>query len=226
MSEIRILNAVKTHYDDDGDLLPEFGSGVDAFSVSIPDGKQFDRYELRKLDGSSLFAGCYITSAPAPRTTGNKTIKVLWNYEIFGKIRYSLKAYARDENDPPQVLRIDLLSPDCVEHAIEAINQGRSFELTISGEPAARSWRIIKEAAEESAQNTSPGQVRPMIAVGDDILLSIAIIAGIVAALSLGALTTISLYAISQGYDVKVKHRFDAAGKDTLVIEVRKRPQG
>src|SRR5262245_32320370 len=123
MPETIILNTLKTHFDNDGDLLPEFASGTDTFSFTVPPRMRYDRYEIRKVEGTSLFAGVNVTAHPSANATGQQTLKVKWQYEPLGKIRYAIKVFAEAVDTSPQPLRINLLSSDCVERATEAINQ-------------------------------------------------------------------------------------------------------
>jgi hypothetical protein len=223
MSEQQVFSTIKTHTDNDGDIVPEFGSGTDTIAFTIPSGKQFKRYSIQKLPGTSLFAGYEVTDSPGAKAKGAQKIKVKWNYEMFGKIRYSLRVFADSPGVAAEDLQIDITDTDVVEQALQAIQQDLDFRIIVSGKSAGEMWNAIKRQIPHATASTAqpvqpntapvislaqPVQPGPAFLTGiEEVALGIGIIAGIVAVAGLATIVSIALVAISNGYNVVARHR-------------------
>lgn len=195
MAETKIYEEVKSHYDPDENPFTgnATGRGIDIHRFDIPDGKIYSRSDLVIL-ADTMGSSCRITSEPRHEATGHQQVKVEWNYNLMGKIRYKLSVLAVEEGEGHEkpCIRIKVGETDWEKKAIRAIDDGRCIKLIFSGVevPAlARMWNL---------QNKTSN----VIGVDDIGLLLLAAFSIVCVVIGF-----VLMYAISKGCNAKVKHR-------------------
>ncbi len=87
----KILDKTKSHYT--GFIIGK--KGDDYFEFNIPEGYQYHKTVYKELD-STMNSHARVEKKPSVGQTGRGLIKVHWWYNAFGKIRYNIKAYAKE----------------------------------------------------------------------------------------------------------------------------------
>jgi hypothetical protein len=103
---------------------------------------------------------------------------------------------------PASILKIQVGSPNWEKKAIRAVDQKKQFELVVQGPQAQAAGEAIKRSVR------TPRGIRPMAdpVVTPTVLLTAAVIVGVIAVVGLGVMAAVCLYGISKGYTVYARH--------------------
>ena len=194
MSEVKIYEEIKSHYDPDENPFTEnaTGSGIDIHRFSITDGQVYSRPNLEILT-DTMGSSCRIISEPRHESSGRQQIKVKWNYNLMGKIRYKLSVFTVGEGEghARSCIMIKIGEYDWEKKAIRAIDDGRCIKLVLSG---------IEVSALARVWNLKPG-LSKAVGVDDIGILMLAALAVVCVLIGF-----VLMYAISKGCNAKVKH--------------------
>jgi hypothetical protein len=93
----QLLDETRSHY-----RTGPFGDkGDDSFTINIPPPEVYDKVQLTILEATGG-GGARITEEPLVGQSGQRTLKVRWFYNAFGKIRYRITAFSKAAfNTPP-----------------------------------------------------------------------------------------------------------------------------
>ncbi len=226
MSETTILNKAKTHADTDGfGPIPTWKNGIDTYTVRIPAGKKFSRFAF---DNHSFLAGATVIQAPKPGDKGRVTFKIKWNYMAFGKVDYQIRAFAAIEGTTNEIA-IAVGSPNWDRRAFEALEQGVRFRLVIRGAEAARIGNLLRNRKDKDVQarykSFAKGvEYKDREPVTITIAVTVAIVIGVIALATTGALVAICLAAINKGLCVDATHKTNGPNpfSDELSLNVKK----
>lgn len=217
MPEQQIYSELRSHWDNDGDLIPESGSGTDEHIFNIPAGQKFSRYEL-KIEANTAFSNASVSTAPTSGATGQQKIKVNWNFNPFGKIAYKINVYAGTTDQPVDII---MGTPNAPQQAFDLIKQKKPFHLILSGADALSAVNVFRKA--QNKPPLLPTENTYSAAIGwDDVLMAAVICAAIVAVVTLLVILLICLAAMQSHYKVDIQYRrngpmpFD----DTLIINL------
>jgi hypothetical protein len=135
-TEQEIYTKFQSHFDDDGNFHPdEFGLGEDVHRLEVPAGKQFARYEL-EIHTDTMGSTASVTQAPGVGAAGRQVLKVKWMYGSFGKLAYTVRAFA--SNDPPagQPVTVWVPKSQWERSTLDLVRQGRPARLVLQGPDA------------------------------------------------------------------------------------------
>ena len=211
MSETQIFHDSHSHYQDPPPSVipprvPNTGAGDDVLHISVPPGKFFSRYDLH-IDASTPGSSASVTSAPAAGATGAHDIKVHWGYGLFGKIAYTLTAYATDHAVRPTI-SVNVGDSSWQQRAFDAIRQKAGLRLHLRGPDALTLFNALRHARGHGPVGPGlPGTYQ--VVVIDDIavadIVAICLILAVVAVVALLVIGVICVVAIESHYHVNAK---------------------
>lgn len=135
-TEQEIYAKFQSHFDDDGNFHPdEFALGEDVHRLEVPDGKQFSRYEL-EIHTDTMGSTASVTQAPGTGATGRQQLKVKWLYGSFGKLAYTVRAFASADPFADQPVAVLVPKPQWEHNALDLIRQGKFVRLVLQGPDA------------------------------------------------------------------------------------------
>jgi|688.fasta_scaffold290019_2 hypothetical protein len=207
MAEQEIFGQFKSHWDDDNDWNPgETGSGEDTHTFTVPAGKHFTRYHL-SIEANTMGSSASVVAAPQAGATGQQTAKVSWHYNPFGKIAYTLRAYADDQAAPPPVVDIWVDTPNWERTAFDSIRQRKKVRLLLRGPNAKKFIELIRAAKGLLPLPPTEQRYSIQFAVAwDDVLIAAIVAAAVVAVVTLIVILVICVYAMDRNYYVKIDY--------------------
>jgi hypothetical protein len=214
MAETQIYQESHSHYQDPPpSVLPPRpalpGSGDDVLHVNIPAGKTFSRYDLR-IEGNPVGGLAHVTSAPSAGATGGQDIKVHWSYAPFGKIAYTLTAFAVDQGaSTGTTLVVNVGDASWPQRSLDAIRQHNAVQLHARGPDAITFFNALRHARGLPPAVPAPLPGANQVLGFDDVTVAdIVAITAILAAVAIVALIVIAVIcvvAIQYHYHVDVK---------------------
>ena len=211
-----VYKTTKSHWDESGWNPAKPGHGTDTHSFTMPGGMKFARYSI-DVEVASLASGINPESAPKPGATGEQVIRVKWWYNPFGKVRYTISAYAGD----PETVVIRHGENNWAGKALIAMELGHTINLFGHGPVAKKLFLRMKRMSDRPVESDTHSQLEP-----DRIGVNRSIALGLVATVKYGVIGGILLAALGDGYDISAA--FDPHGAlpfdDELTIGMAKGP--
>ena len=211
-----VYKKTKSHWDESGWNSAKPGHGTDTHSFTMPEGMKFARYSI-DVEVASLASGINQESTPKPGATGEQVIRVRWWYNPFGKVRYTISAYAGD----PETVVIRHGENNWAGKALIAMDLGQNVNLLGRGPVAKKLLLRLKHMSDRPVESDAHSQSGL-----DRISVNRGIALGLVATVKYGVIGGILLAALGEGYDISAT--FDPHGPlpfdDELTIGMAKGP--
>lgn len=205
-----VHSLVKSHYDNDGDIFPEFGNGNDSFTKAVPTGKKLSHFRLRKLTDSSPLSHCDMADFPTVGATGTKVWKTTWDYPVFGKIKYALEIWATPSGEAFSPVQVIHGENGWAEFAHQLVKQKRKFKIILRNDVATYLWRALNRLTGSATRPTAN-------AVGETVVITLGIAAAVVSIVALSVFGIIFVSALNNGYNVSGKF---ISGPDGPLLEI------
>jgi hypothetical protein len=201
MAQEVIYTKTRSHWSEDANWNPaSSGHGIDSHVFAVPDGRPFARYSI-DVEVASLASGYVVESAPKTGATGEQQIKIRWWFTPFGKIRYTLSAYAGE----PEMVTIWHGENNWVGKSIATLRQEQNLTISGRGSVARRLFgRMNRITGNPMSYNfyskPQAGQV--------EVTLQMAL--HFISTIKYGSIGGIIIMAMKEGYEVSAN--FDPCG--------------
>jgi hypothetical protein len=199
MSETQIFHDSHSHFQNPPPSVippraPTTDSGNDVLHITVPPGKFFSHYDLH-IDASTLGSSASVTSAPVAGTTGTHDIKVHWAYGPFGKIAYTLTAYATDHAVTPSV-SIDVGDPSWQQRSFDAIRQKLDLRLHLKGPDALALFNALRTGRRQPPVVPGLPGTSNIVVIDDIVIADVVAIAAILAVVAIVALLVVAVICV------------------------------